>query len=94
MFREYIRYLKDNPKGLWFKRKVYGWGWVPVTWQGVLVVVISLAIGIVGIHLGDKDDSPGLGGLAIIIIIATIFYFGYTKGEKPRFQWGLKKKKE
>lgn len=91
MFREYFNYLKDNPKGLWFKRKLYGWGWVPVTWQGWLVVAVSLAIGIIGTYLGDKDDSPGLGGLSLLIMIGIIFFFGYKKGEKPRWQWGLKK---
>jgi hypothetical protein len=35
MFKKYIEYLKDNPQGYWFKRKVWGWGWTPVTWQGM-----------------------------------------------------------
>ena len=30
-FKEYIR---NNPKGYWFKRKLYGWGWFPVKWEG------------------------------------------------------------
>lgn len=90
MFRQYLNYLKDNPKDLWFKRKLYGWGWVPVRWQGWLIIVISVAIGIVGVYLGDKDDSPGLGGLAILLMLGIIFFFGYRKGEKPCWQWGIK----
>ncbi|HYC83050.1 MAG TPA: hypothetical protein VEB60_00680, partial [Candidatus Paceibacterota bacterium] len=35
----YLRYAKDNPQRLWFKRKLYGWGWTPVTWQGWLAVL-------------------------------------------------------
>ena len=38
MIKEYIAYLKDNLKRYWFKSKLYGWGWVPVKWQGWLVV--------------------------------------------------------
>ncbi|MCX6717702.1 MAG: hypothetical protein NTU76_03445 [Candidatus Taylorbacteria bacterium] len=24
---------------LWFKRKTYGWGWVPSSWEGWFVVI-------------------------------------------------------
>lgn len=44
MLKEYLEYLKDNPKHLWFKRKLYGWGWVPVRWQGWLVRQIDYVI--------------------------------------------------
>ena len=42
MFKESIAYLKDNPHGYWFKAKLYGWGWVPVKWQGWLVVAVAI----------------------------------------------------
>jgi hypothetical protein len=32
LFKEYTDYLKDNPQGYWFKRKLYGWGWTPARW--------------------------------------------------------------
>ena len=40
IFKRYIEYLRDNPKGYWFKRKIFGWGWAPATWQGWLVITI------------------------------------------------------
>jgi len=40
----YIRYLKDNPEQYWFKRRAYGWGWVPATWQGWLTLLVFLGI--------------------------------------------------
>lgn len=94
MINEYIAYIKNNPQGLWFKRKLYGWGWVPVRWQGWLVVALSVAIGVLGVYAGEKDDSPGLEGLALILMLGIMCYFGYKKGEKPRWQWGLKKDSE
>ena len=27
----------------WFRAKHYGWGWVPATWQGWLVLVVYVA---------------------------------------------------
>ena len=94
MIKEYINYIKDNPEGLWFKKKLYGWGWVPVKWQGWLVIALSVSFGILVTYLGKKDNSPGLEGLAVLIMIGTICYFGYKKGEKPSWQWGLNKKNE
>ncbi len=58
-WRNYIEYMKDNPKGLWFKMRLYGWGWVPVKWQGWMVVVIGIALVIAGIYIGEADDAPG-----------------------------------
>lgn len=86
--KKYIEYLKDNPEGYWFKRKLYGWGWVPVKWQGWLVVAIGVGIFIAGIYVGENDDAPGATLLGFLIMLALVFYFGYKKGEKPRWQWG------
>jgi len=94
MIKEYFVYLKDNPKGYWFKAKLYGWGWTPVKWQGWLVVIIGLAMVITGIYIGEIDDAPGAAGLGVILMIALILSFGYWKGEKPRWQWGPSKDKK
>lgn len=89
MFKRYITYLRNNPEGYWFKRKVYGWGWVPVRWQGWLVVAGGLALLALGIYIGDTDDAPGAALLGFLLMAALILGFGYWKGEKPRWQWGL-----
>jgi len=88
MIKEYIAYFKDNPEHLWFKRKLYGWGWVPVRWQGWVVIIVGITIALAGIRIGEADDAPGVAGLGILLAVALIFYFGYSKGEKPRWQWG------
>lgn len=92
MFKELIEYCKDNPKGYWFKRKVYGWGWTPVKWQGWLVVLVAVAFIFAGAYVGETDDAPGATLLGILIAVVLIFGFGYWKGEKPHWQWGLPKK--
>ena len=94
MIEEHIAYLKDNPQGYWFKAKLYGWGWVPVKWQGWLVVIIGIAILIAGIYVGDTDDAPGAAVLGFLLMLTLIFTFGYWKGEKPRWQWGPPKHKK
>jgi hypothetical protein len=82
--------MENGNKKLWFKRKLYGWGWTPVTWQGWLVVAISIAFIYLGFYVGETDDAPGAALLGILIALAIIFFFGYWKGEKPRWQWGNK----
>lgn len=93
MVKKYLDYLKDNPEGLWFKAKLYGWGWVPVTWQGWLVVVVGITIFVAGMYVGELDDAPGATVLGFLLMLALIFTFGYSKGEKPRWQWGPSKDK-
>lgn len=94
MIKEYITYLKNNPQDYWFKAKLYGWGWVPVKWQGWVVVVIGVAIAVTGVYIGDADDAPGAAFFGFLLMLALIFTFVYWKGEKPRWQWGPPKDKK
>jgi len=92
MFKEYIEYLKDNPEGYWFKRKLYGWGWTPAKWQGWLVLVIGILIALAGFYIGELDDAPGAAALGILIMIILVITFSWWKGENPpRWQWGKRK---
>ncbi|MEK7169254.1 MAG: hypothetical protein AAB377_02470 [Patescibacteria group bacterium] len=93
MIKEYIAYLRDNPQGLWFKARWFGWGWVPVRWRGWLVIVIGLALVFAGIYVGEIDDAPGAALMGVLLMIALIFIFGYWKGEKPHWNWGDPRKK-
>ncbi len=92
MFKEYIEYLKDNPKGYWFKRKFYGWGWTPVKWQGWLVIFFGLAVFFSGYYIGETDDSPGMIVISFLLMLGIFIFFGYRKGEKLHWQWGKRKK--
>jgi len=92
---EYIRYAKDNPRGYWFKAKLFGWGWTPAKWQGwatllgfiILIVLNSL-------RLGENPDPIRIRnffGQTIILVLLLIFVC-WKKGEKPRWQWGVPEK--
>jgi hypothetical protein len=92
IFQEYVEYLKDNPKGYWFKRKLYGWGWTPARSEGWLTILVYLA----GVIL-FAVKSEGVVSLEearrsviapIIILTILLIVICYKKGEKPRWQWG------
>lgn len=92
MFKRYIAYLKDNPRGYWFKRKLYGWGWVPVTWQGWLVTAVYVALLIAFSSTIDESSPPQeimfTFFLPLTLMTVTLIRICYKKGEKPRWQWG------
>lgn len=95
MIKEYIEYLKDNPKNLWFKRKLYGWGWTPATWQGWVVILIYIALVIAFSLTINNDSKPSevmfTFALPITLLTITLIQICYKKGESPRWQWGNKK---
>ncbi len=87
----------NNPtKKLWFKRKTYGWGWTPSSWQGWLAVAIYLFILLMFVTLLDPNTSDKdlfVTFIAPLTIVTLIFIeIAYRKGEKPRWQWGNKTK--
>jgi energy-coupling factor transporter transmembrane protein EcfT len=99
MFEKYTGYFRDNPQNLWFKRKLYGWGWTPVRWQGWAVVFgyTLVVFGIVFLF-GQQEYLSTLAiffKIILPILISTIllFWICYKKGERPRWQWGLPKDK-
>jgi hypothetical protein len=95
-FKKVSVYLRDNPKGYWFKRKIYGWGWVPVKWQGWLVIaVFILFILWSGLDIASKAFLTNTDLIwffvEIVISTAAIILICYKKGESPRWQWGFPK---
>lgn len=94
IFKKYIDYLKDNPEGYWFKRKLYGWGWTPATRQGWLVILIGLAILAGSVYIAEIDDAPGMVVLGVTAMVTLFVVVGYKKGEKPKWMWGFPKKDE
>ncbi len=92
IIRDYAQYLKDNPKGYWFKRKLYGWGWTPARYQGWLVV-FGYLIGVV--YFASKlNEEMSLSEIKkdffapIILLTLILIFISYWKGEKPKWQWG------
>ena len=73
---------------LWFKRKLYGWGWYPCSWEGWLIVLFF----IVSIYIIAKNTLVKGKVLeyfiSLILLTLIIIYLGYKKGEKPKWSWG------
>lgn len=97
MIKENLEYLKDNPKGYWFKAKLYGWGWAPAKWQGWAVLgvymVFLLALSFRLKEVAAPKEVFHTFILPIFLITAILIAICYKTGEKPRWQWGPPKTK-
>lgn len=83
---------KGTPNNLWFKRKTYGWGWVPVTWQGWAVTLGYILLAFVfSLTIDDYSTTREVlftFVLPLVLLTITLLRITYKKGEKPRWQWG------
>ncbi len=81
---------------MWFKRKRYGWGWTPATWQGWAVLVGYLVLVLVFAATIDKTSPPreifATFVLPSLVLTVTLIRICYRKGESPRWQWGNESK--
>lgn len=80
-------------KKLWFKAKLYGWGWQPITWQGwavTLLYIVAIVLNAKTANMYSHSVSDGLMNFSIPFIINTIFLLVvcYAHGERPRWRWG------
>lgn len=72
---------------LWFRRKLYGWGWFPITWEGWLVLLVWVAI-FIDIVQKDIQQYTIERFVFIILMVALLLLICFLKGEKPKWQWG------
>lgn len=93
MLNEYIKYINNNPRGYWFKRKWYGWGWTPATWQGWVLTIVYVALVLtIGFRVDANSHSVSdtLYGIVVPVGILTVVLITicFWRGEKPRWSWG------
>ena len=80
---------KDKEEKKWFKRKLYGWGWTPCTWQGWVAILVWVVLFIFGVAKMDHEWFKNL--IVIFIMTGALIWLCYKKGERPRWQWGKRK---
>lgn len=86
--------MKDHKKNYWFKRRRYGWGWTPVTWQGFVVFFAGLAAILLSAYqLPSKPAHPTAAQLmtSTAIFVATVIIFiiiASLKSPTPHWRWG------
>ena|SRR5690606_11388279 len=98
MLKRYLDYIKDNPERYWFKAKWFGWGWTPATWEGWLTTAVYVAV--LAFLASSVDESAPtrevlfMFWLPFVLLTISFIRIAYLKGEKPRWQWGLPRRKD
>lgn len=77
----------------WFKRRRYGYGWVPSTWQGWFVLIIYIVtISVVSflIDYESKEIPKNLIMYLSFVLLSTtvLLLITYKKGPKPKWRNG------
>ncbi len=73
----------------WFKRKRYGWGYVPVSWEGWLAVAIFIGVVTTAAVALPRDQPPPVKFFLLIFGAAgALLAVCYKKGPHPRWRWG------
>ncbi|MFC1722260.1 hypothetical protein ACFL0C_01280 [Patescibacteria group bacterium] len=92
MIKDYIEYIKDNPKGYWFKSKWFGWGWTPAKWQGWVVTITYLVFVIWVSTLSEKMNET-LFLIIVFLASITLIMIAFLKGDRPKWRWGRPNRK-
>lgn len=73
---------------IWFKRKRYGWGWYPSTWQGWIIILAFIIYLSLAVSYFIPRNQMWQYIFTIFIGVAILIWICYKKGEKPRWSWG------
>ncbi|MBP6085316.1 hypothetical protein KA517_03710 [Candidatus Gracilibacteria bacterium] len=77
---------------LWFRAKLYGYGWMPASWQGWTVLAIYLC-GVISLSIFMADSLLTLWqvlAIALLFITQTtlLLIICVLTGERARWRWG------
>ncbi|HIA91719.1 TPA: hypothetical protein EYO12_01205 [Candidatus Saccharibacteria bacterium] len=89
--------MSQSSKKQWFKRKRYGYGWVPVTIEGWLTVLAAVVFIVVCsvVILKDVPENTFTAEVAaflgiVALTVAVLFYVAKQHGPQPKWRWGTK----
>ncbi len=84
--------MKNTPRKKWFKRKLYGYGWYPISWQGWLCLFVFLGFNYWNFMRANLQHSWSDFLLHFVpfftLSLALLIFICIAKGRKPRWQWG------
>lgn len=87
---------ETNENKYWMKRRRYGWGWTPTSWQGWLLLLLQGVVVIAAAtQLPPKPAEPSLGQLVkffviLISAVATLVLVSSRTAPAPHWRWGKK----
>jgi hypothetical protein len=75
-------------KNYWFKPKLYGFGAVPVTWQGWTVVIVYI-VALLGVTSTLGQTKPFATAVIAVLMTGALVVISWIKTEGGmRWRWG------
>jgi hypothetical protein len=74
----------------WFKRKRFGYGWTPSTWQGWLIIGMYVALVLLGALFFTRDSAPESENALVfftVLFVATSTLLAITHYTAPKAKW-------
>ena len=87
MIRQELRDWYRAAPGYWFRPKLFGWGAVPVTWQGWAMTAVFVVLTSAVMRLGAEDNRALLALLAPLIVSFVLLCRAKTDGAW-KWRWG------
>lgn len=81
----------DVMKSYWFRRRRYGYGWRPITWQGwlaTLLTLISILLSGAFVSLFPTQSVSWYSIIQISISVIMLIMLCNASGPSPKWQWG------
>ena len=80
----------------WFEPKKIGWGWVPISFEGWLLIIVLLFVVLMSGYVSGIYDDVTFWGLVFYfaLFILEIIGFGYVAQKKTRHIGKSNKKKK
>lgn len=88
--------MEKDPKKYLMKRRRYGWGWIPTSWQGWLFLVLQLSVIVTtATFLPVKPTQPTIAELVRFFLIVgfsitSIILISTVTSPTPKWRWGKK----
>lgn len=73
---------------LWFRAKRYGYGWIPCSWEGWLVMVFFLAFVLSAVNWNHPVEDIGYVFVVMAGALAAVLVICVQKGETVHWYWG------
>ena len=74
----------------WYKRRRYGYGFTPTSWQGWLMLgLMVLMLVIPAFFLGKSNTEIVIGYLIyVVVVLGGSLYVIFSKSPTPKWRWG------